>query len=232
MPSPPIGSARGPVLGADDVAQVVANDAASASAARARRPGDQPDTCPQQAREAGTSPRSRVLASLATGSSPSRWKGKRCRGHPTHVGHPSRGRQRELEGSAAQRGGDVPSESHLPRHRRSGTTPVWPGEAPTRTGQDEGHDLRGSPRPVRRRPGTTALRAAAGSGSPRCRSASGRTSATTGPRRPSARSCGGPSTAGSPTSTSPTTTARRTAARRRTSGASCARTSRRTATSW
>ena len=50
-----------------------------------------------------------------------------------------------------------------------------------------------------------------------CRSASGRTSAPTGRRRPTGRSCAGRSTAGSPTSTSPTTTARRTDGRRRTS---------------
>ena len=58
---------------------------------------------------------------------------------------------------------------------------------------------------------------AAGCSCPRCRWGCGRTSAPTGPRRPSGRSCGAPSTAGSRTSTWPTTTARPTAAPRRTS---------------
>ena len=63
---------------------------------------------------------------------------------------------------------------------------------------------------------------ASGLSSPRSRSASGRTSATTGRSRPSARSCAARSTSASPTSTSPTTTARRTARPRRTSGGSSA----------
>ena len=67
---------------------------------------------------------------------------------------------------------------------------------------------------------STAAAAAAACSCPRCRSASGRTSATTGRSRRAARSSGAPSTSGSPTSTSRTTTGRRTARRRRTSAGS------------
>ena len=85
-------------------------------------------------------------------------------------------------------------------------------------------------------PGTrtcpTAGSAAAGCSCPRCRSACGRTSATSIRSPRSGRSCAGRSTSASRTSTWPTTTARRTAPPRPTSAGCSPRTSRRTATSW
>ena len=154
MPSPPIRSAGArswrPMMSRTSLAY----DAESASTARAASyPVTSQTRVPKQAREA------HHLAPFARRRQP----GDRvdpvaleretdARGHPTHVRHPPRGRQRELESGAAHREptttdamGPVNPDAAPSVHQV--LTPVQPGGVPeTRTGQDVRHGLRSRPR--------------------------------------------------------------------------------------
>ena len=236
MPRPPIRSAGARSWRPIRWRTSLANASESASTARATSyPVTSQTRVPSSRARRTTSPRARLSSSRGTGSTPSRCSGKRMlRGHAAR-----RGRDRQLEGRATQRGSHA--SSRRPRWRRppSGMTPVRTGVSPERARSEAqaagwGHGLRSSVRQVRRldRHALPAHRAERAQAARALARACGRTSAPTGPRRPSARSCAGPSTGASPTSTSPTTTARPTAAPRRTSGATWPTTSSPTATSW